>query len=166
MRRGNRMNLRGISLAASAWALAAGLVACAPTNQFSSVMRYGNLLSPAAAADARSAARAQLLERADAAGLEPEHVSDSLLRFRMQAPDYATVAPDGSVQTHEDPRVVLVEARFDDTLGENVYRYSCRVRGTEPPGFSDENRARFGLALVALREVFETPIQMQLEGAG
>lgn len=166
MRRGHRMNLRGISLAASACALAAELVACAPTNQFSSVMRYGNLLSPAAADDARSAARAQLLERAEAAGLEPELVTDGVLRFRMGAPDYTVVSADGSAQTLEDPRVVIVEARFDDTLGANVYRYACRVRGSEPAGFSDENRARFGLSLVALREVFETPIQMHLEGAG
>ncbi len=140
------------------------LGACAPTYQFTGALRYDNLMPRPAAERAAADARRQLLERASAHGLEPVHTDDNLLIYRMQAPTYVVTLGDGTTEERVDPRVVRVEARLDDRLGRGVYRYYCWVEGDEPAVFTDEDRARFGLALLAVREIFETPIETDLLG--
>lgn len=154
----------GIMRMTAAVGLCLALGACAPTYQFSGMLRYDNLMvRPAAEASAR-AARQQVLSAASSHGLEPVHTDDSLLVYRMQAPSYVVTLGDGTTEERVDPRVVRVEARLDNRLGRGVYRYYCWVEGEEPAVFTNEDRARFGLALLAVREIFETPIRTDLLG--
>ena len=149
---------------ASAIGFALALGACAPTYQFTGALRYDNLMARPAAERASADARRQLLDRAAVHGLEPVSTDDDLLVYRMQAPSYVVTLDDGTTEERVDPRVVRVEARLDNRLGRGVYRYYCWVEGDEPAVFSDEDRARFGLALLAVREIFETPIRTDLLG--
>jgi hypothetical protein len=147
-------------------ALVAGLLigGCTPTPQFSGMMRYGNLMAKPRAHEATAGAREQILARAAAHGIDPVHQSRDRLIFRIQAPRYLVTLEDGTAQERVDPRVVRVEVRFDARTGQDVYRYECIVEGAEPPVFSDEDRARFGLAMLALREILETPIETDILG--
>ena len=140
------------------------LTGCQPTHQFGGMLRYDNLMTKAASREATAAAREQLLARAAEFGLEPVHAGESRLVFRMRAPGYVVELEDGTTEERVDPRVVVVEARLDNRVGQDVYRYFCRVEGDEPRLFDDGDRARFGLALLAVREIFETPIETELLG--
>ncbi|USN97875.1 MAG: hypothetical protein H6810_06665 [Phycisphaeraceae bacterium] len=146
--------------------IAAGLAmgGCRTTYQFSGMLRYDNLMTQGRAEESTRAAREQLLERAAQHGLEPVSESGSVLTFRMRAPRYVVTLEDGSTEERFDPRIVRVEARLDNRIGEDVYRYFCWVEGREPAVFTDDDRARFGLALLAVREIFETPISTNLLG--
>lgn len=152
---------------ACAGLLAAVLVGgCTPTYQFSGMLRYDNLMARPVALEANRSARGQLLERAASIGLEPVRTDPTRLVFRMRAPDYVVTLDDGSTEQRFDRRVVHVEARLDHRVGQDVYRYFCWVEGAEPAVFTDADRARFGLALLAVRELMETPIHTEFLGGG
>jgi len=159
------MTRTGVILGCAAL-LAAGLAGCQPTSQFSGMLRYGNLMRGPEAEQATEAAREQLLARARVHGLEPTVAMRDRLVFKTQAPRYVVTLDDGTTEERIDPRVVHIRVDLDRVVGKHVYRYTCRVEGREPPAFSAENRARFGLALLALREVLETPIETELLGDG
>lgn len=145
--------------------LGAGLLAgCQPTQQFSGMMRYDNLLKGERAREATVNAREQLKARAADFGLVPISESSGRLIYRMQAPRFTVTLDDGTTEERVDTRIVHIEARVDNRVGQDVYRYFCWVEGGEPGAFNDEHRARFGLALLALREIFETPIAIGLGG--
>lgn len=151
------------------WIVAAGLGAgllagCHPTHQFSGMLRYDNLLKGERAREATANAREQLIARAAAHGLEPLSQNSGRIVFRMQAPTFTVTLDDGTTEERIDTRLVHIEARLDNSLGREVYRYYCWVEGGEPGAFNDEHRARFGLALLALREIFETPIAIEILG--
>lgn len=151
----------------SAGLLAAVLAGgCTPTYQFSGMLRYDNLMTRPVAREANRTAREELIERAASLGLEPVRTDLTRLVFRMRAPDYVVTLDDGSTEQRIDHRVVHVEARLDQRVGQDVYRYFCWVEGNEPAVFSDQNRARFGMALLAVRELMETPIHTEFLGGG
>ncbi|MBZ0172310.1 MAG: hypothetical protein K8E66_08025 [Phycisphaerales bacterium] len=148
----------------AATGLVLAMSGCTPTYQFSGMLRYDNLMTRPVTVASTAAAREQVLARAAAHGLEPMHTTQTVLVFRMQAPGYVVTLEDGTTEERFDPRVVHVEARLDNRIGQNVYRYYCWIDGSEPVHFDDEDRARFGLALLAVREIFETPIETDLLG--
>ena len=154
---------RSTTLAAAA-ALAAGLIGCTTTHQFSGQLRYGNLMTDAIAQDATAAARQQLIELADAYGLEARYIGDSRMTFVAQAPTYSVTQPDGAVEERRDTRTVRVDVTLAEHLGRYTYRYACTVEGDEPVHFTDADRSRFGLALLAVREIFEKPITTDFLG--
>jgi hypothetical protein len=153
-----------IGTLALAGLLGAGLAGCSTTHQFDGMVRYGNLMSPAGADDATAGAKAQLIATAESYGLELRYEGKHRLRFVAGAPTYTVTQPDGEVEERVDPREVHVEAKFDEHAGRNTYRYYCWVEGSEPVHFTDEDRARFGLALLAVREIFEKPIATDFLG--
>lgn len=145
-------------------ALSTGLIGCAHTHQFSGMLRYGNLMSADAATSATEAAKQQIIEMAESYGLETRYNGESKLHFVAQAPSYSVTQPDGAIEERFDTRTVHVEVHLSDRAGRHTYRYYCRVEGVEPTSFSDEDRSRFGLALLAVREIFERPIETDFLG--
>jgi hypothetical protein len=137
---------------------------CARTQQFSGMLRYGNLMSDARAEMATEGAREQLLARAAELGVDPDYADENEIIFRMEAPDYVVELEDGSTERRPDPRIVHAEVKLDKRIGQTVYRYYCWIEGAEPAVFTEEDRARFGLALLALREMLETPIRSDFLG--
>jgi hypothetical protein len=163
MKRSGTVNRSGVWIVVAG--LGAGLLAgCHPTQQFSGMLRYDNLLKGERARQATINAREQLIARAAAHGLEPVSQNASRIVFRMQAPRFTVTLDDGTTEERVDTRIVHIEARLDNRVGQDVYRYYCWIEGGEPGAFGDEDRARFGLALLALREIFETPIAIEILG--
>jgi TPP-dependent pyruvate/acetoin dehydrogenase alpha subunit len=143
------------------------LAGCAPSSQFTSVLRYGNLLSEEQTEAVTDRARAQLLERVRSVGLEPEVITDELLRFRIDAPDYTVEAADGTVTSAEDPRGHARRGAVRSRGGRRGLPLLVPRRWARSPRASRRRSApAVRAALLALREVFETPIQMRLEDAG
>lgn len=140
------------------------LTGCARSLQFSGALRYGNLMNEGAAHESTDAAKAQLLSLAESYGLEVRHAGDETLHFVAKAPTYTVTQPDGAVEERADTRIVHVKAQFGEGLGRHAYRYYCWVEGAEPATFTDDDRARFGLALLAVRELFEKPIATDFLG--
>ena len=159
----NRKTARTAPLAAIA-ALALTMTGCARSLQFSGALRYGNLMTAPEARESTANARAQLLELADSYGLETRYAGDKTLHFVAQAPSFTVTQPDGAVEERADTRIVHVKVKFGEGIGRHAYRYYCWVEGTEPVLFTDEDRARFGLALLAVREIFEKPIETDFLG--
>jgi hypothetical protein len=149
---------------AAATALTAGLLGCTTTHQFSGQLRYGNLMTHPIAEDATAAAKQQLIELAQAYGLEARHIGESRMTFVAQAPTYSVTQPDGGIEERRDPRVVKIDVILDEHVGRHTYRYYCSIEGNEPANFTDEDRSRFGLALLAVREIFEKPIATDFLG--
>ena len=144
--------------------LGLALAGCTRTLQFEGALHYGNLMTADNADIADDNAREQVLSLASAYGLETSYAGEEILRFVAQAPSYTVTQPDGAVEERADTRLVRVEVRFGEELGENAYRYYCWVEGEEPFHFDDEDRARFALALLAVREIFEKPIATDFLG--
>ena len=86
------------------------------------------------------------------------------MTFVAQAPTYSVTQPDGEIEERHDPRIVKVDVTLDEHVGHNTYRYYCSVEGSEPVHFTDADRSRFGLALLAVREIFEKPIATDFLG--
>jgi hypothetical protein len=144
--------------------LAAAATGCARSLQFSGALHYGNLMAEPTADDATEAAKAQLLSLAESYGLEVRQAGKDTMHFVARAPAFTVTQPDGAVEERADTRVVHVKAQFGEELGRNAYRYYCWVEGVEPAAFTDDDRARFGLALLAVREIFEKPIATDFLG--
>ena len=145
--------------------LVASLGGCRSSNhQFSGQLRYGNLMSHQTAVDSRAAAKQQLIELTQAYGLEARHIGEDRMTFVAQAPTYSVTQPDGAIEERRDLRVVKIDVILDEHLGRNTYRYYCSIEGNEPLHFTDDDRARFGLALLAVREIFEKPIATSFLG--
>lgn len=148
----------------AAAALTAALLGCTTTHQFSGQLRYGNLMTHPIAENATAAAKQQLVELADAYGLEARYIGETRMTFVAQAPTYSVTQPDGGIEERRDPRIVKVDVLFDEHVGRHTYRYYCSVEGDEPVQFTDDDRSRFGLALLAVREIFEKPISTDFLG--
>tara|TARA_E500000318_G_scaffold55585_1_gene51611 strand:- start:234 stop:728 length:495 start_codon:yes stop_codon:yes gene_type:complete len=140
------------------------LAGCTQTHQFGGMLHYGNLMSDDAAETSEAGAKEQILALAESYGLETRYIGDNKMHFVAQAPTYTVSQPDGAVEERADSRLVHVQVKFGDSLGSNAYRYYCWVEGNEPVLFEAEDRARFALALLAVREIFEKPIATDFLG--
>ena len=140
------------------------LTGCARSLQFSGALRYGNLMSDGAANESTDAAKEQHKSLAESYGLELRHAGKDELHFMAKAPTYTVTQPDGAIEERADHRIVHVKAKFGEGLGRHAYRYYCWIEGVEPETFTEDDRARFGLALLAVRELFEKPIATDFLG--
>jgi hypothetical protein len=127
------------------------------STQFEGSLAYGNLISEEGVAPLRARARTELLNRAQSFGITPETVNDRRIVFRMGTPEWEFPLPGGGSQTRPDPRVITVTVDLGNTSSAR-YSYRASVSGKEPEGFTTEARGRLGLAMLALREIFESPI--------
>lgn len=125
--------------------------------QFGGGIHYDNLLSEDLKTSMRAQVRTELLARAEQFDLRPTRVNDRTMEFRMHAPDWGFPLPGGGFQTREDERIVEVKVDLGGP-GAGGYMYFAKTIGDEPEDFTDEARGRFGIALLALREIFETPM--------
>ncbi len=144
---------------AGAALLAAALGGCAGTFQFSGTMRYDNLMRVERVAEIREQARRELIARAQSYGIEPTVQGERELEFRMSAPKWQKTTDAGPVEA-EDPRVLYVRVDLGASGSPAEYRYSARLSGAEPEGFTPDARARLGTAIIAAREIFETPLNV------
>ncbi|MEM1186426.1 MAG: hypothetical protein AAGI53_15665 [Planctomycetota bacterium] len=126
--------------------------------QFGGGVAYDNLLDESDVEQIRANVRTELLARAEAFDITPQRVTNRRMTFRMEAPEWEFPLPGGGSQTRPDERVVEVTVDLGGR-GEGAYIYTARTIGTEPKGFTAEARGRFGLAMLALREIFETPMK-------
>ena len=149
------MLLVGVATAA----LLGGVSGCSPASrvQFGGGMHYDNLISESSKASIRARVRTELLTRAEQFDITPMSVADREMVFRMEAPDWRFPLPGGGSQVREDERIIEVVVDLGGP-GSGGYRYSARTLGKEPKAFTAEARARFGLAVLTLREIFETPL--------
>ncbi|MEM7755982.1 MAG: hypothetical protein AAF297_10145 [Planctomycetota bacterium] len=125
--------------------------------QFGGGIHYDNLLSEDVKDSMRARVRTEILARAEQFDVLPVRVNDRDMLFRMRAPDWRFPLPGGGFQTREDERIVEVKVDLGGR-GAGGYVYRATTIGNEPEGFTDEARGRFGIALLALREIFETPM--------
>jgi len=145
-------------LAAGVAAAAASFGGCVSGRvQFGGGIHYDNLLPEDAKPTIRNRVRTELLARAERFDIVPTEVSNRTMTFRMRAPDWSFPLPGGGGQTREDPRTVEVVVDLGGP-GAGGYMYTATTLGNEPDDFTDEARGRFGLALLTLREIFETPM--------
>lgn len=140
-------------------ATAATLGGCRNQFQFSGMMYYGNLVTEARAAEIQRVTLDQLADRAAAIGLRVAQRDTGRIVFRTQLPDWAGTGPDGEPMTRPDTRQLTVEVVQGRDNASRSYRYNATIRGTEPAGFTPEARANLGLALLAVREIFEMPLE-------
>jgi hypothetical protein len=140
------------------------LTGCTRSSQFEGMLHYGNLMSAESAQMSEDGAKEQILALAESYGLETEYIGEDRMHFIAMAPIYTVSQPDGGVEERRDPRVVNVEVKFGKELGRRAYRYYCWVEGVEPLHYDAEDRTRFALALLALREIFEKPIATDFLG--
>ena len=149
---GRTVAMVGLTLAGLA------LAGCTRSSQFEGMLHYGNLMSAETAQMSEDGAKEQILALAESYGLEAEYIGEDRMHFVAMAPVYTVSQPDGAVEERQDPRVVNVEVKFGKELGRRAYRYYCWVEGVEPVHYEADDRARYALALLALREIFEKPI--------
>lgn len=154
----DRLGTRLAQLAGVAM-LAAALGGCAGTFQFSGTMRYDNLMREGQLIEIREQSRRELIARAKSYGIEPTVQGDRELEFRMSAPKWQKPTDAGPVEA-EDPRVLYVRVDLGASGSPAEYRYSARLSGSEPEGFTPDARARLGTAIIAAREIFETPLNV------
>lgn len=161
----NRMT-NGIKAAGGIGIVLAGmtLAGCTRSTQFEGMLHYGDLMSAETADASAAGAKEQILSLANSYGLETRQVGEHTMHFVAQAPNYTVSQPDGAVEERADPRMVHVKVKFGKELGRRAYRYYCWVEGAEPVQFDREDRARFALALLAVREIFEKPIATDFLG--
>jgi hypothetical protein len=145
-----------IGLASVCCVLAAG--GCSRgLHQFEGGLHYDNLIEDSVKPTIRNRVRTELLAQAEEFGLVPMRVNDRTMTFRMEAPDWEFPLPGGGAQRREDPRVLEVVVDLGGP-GAGGYAYSATMMGKEPKGFTDVARARLGIAVLAVREIFETPM--------
>ena len=146
------------TLAAVLAAAALLSVGCTGTTQFSGAFFYGNLVGEREGDALRSEAFDQLVRRARTVGLAPAERTPTRLVFRTQAPNWMGVDADGQPVERIDTRVLTVEVRAGEAANRETYRYIARLSGSEPGGFTDQARAELAAAMLAARELFETPL--------
>lgn len=159
------------SVAASAAVALFALSSCGPRPQFAGELFYGNLLHDNASDDLRESILPQVTDAARAAGLTLTESDPRRLVFVTQAPNWTGQDADGNPVERADSRRITVELEMGGVHGVETYRYRATIAGEEPGGFTPEARARLGRALVALREVFEQPLErdlfpLSMEGEG